>query len=121
MSGPVRQSPKGEGGWSRAFDDPIPLPRGRELATLEEAARHIMKLPKAEQQQPRWQLAARILIAAAEGRDFAMHARIAMAKALDLPRPAPEPGRQAGEKGAPHQVIKAGSSIESATCNPPLR
>jgi hypothetical protein len=24
--------------WSRAFDDPIPLPRGRQLVTLKDAA-----------------------------------------------------------------------------------
>jgi hypothetical protein len=26
------------GGWSRPFDDPIPLPRGRALVTLRDAA-----------------------------------------------------------------------------------
>jgi hypothetical protein len=35
-------------GWKRPFEDPIPLPRGRHLVTLEEAAGYIMKLPKAE-------------------------------------------------------------------------
>jgi hypothetical protein len=34
--------------WSRAFEDPIALPKGRQLLTLEEAAADIMKLPKAE-------------------------------------------------------------------------
>ncbi len=38
--------------WSRAFDDPIPLPRGRQLVTLKDAADYIMKLPKAEQNGP---------------------------------------------------------------------
>jgi hypothetical protein len=36
-------------GWKRPFDDPIPLPRGSALVTLEEAANYIQKLPKAEQ------------------------------------------------------------------------
>jgi len=36
-------------GWQRRFDDPISLPRGRQLVTLEDAAGYIMKLPKAEQ------------------------------------------------------------------------
>jgi hypothetical protein len=53
--------------WSRAFDDPIPLPRGRQLVTLEDAATYIMKLPKAEQDLPEWQAAA-CLIGTAEGR-----------------------------------------------------
>ena len=33
--------------WSSAFDDPIPLPRGRQLVTLKDAANYIQKLPKA--------------------------------------------------------------------------
>jgi hypothetical protein len=36
-------------GWSRAFDDPIDLPRGRQLVTLEDTGNYITKLPKAEQ------------------------------------------------------------------------
>ena len=36
-------------GWKRLFDDPIPLPRGRRLVTLEDAAQYIQKLPEAEQ------------------------------------------------------------------------
>jgi hypothetical protein len=35
--------------WSRSFDDPIPLPGGRQLVTLKEAADYVMALPKAEQ------------------------------------------------------------------------
>jgi hypothetical protein len=34
--------------WSARFDDPIPLPRGRQLVTLEDAGKYITKLPKAE-------------------------------------------------------------------------
>jgi hypothetical protein len=30
-------------GWSRAFDEPIPLPRGRQLVTLEDAGNYITK------------------------------------------------------------------------------
>jgi hypothetical protein len=40
---------KADRGWKREFDDPIPLPRGRQLVTLQDAANYIMKLPKAEQ------------------------------------------------------------------------
>jgi hypothetical protein len=32
--------------WSRRFDDPIPLPDGRELVTLRDAAEYITGLPK---------------------------------------------------------------------------
>ena len=45
--------------WSRAFDDPIPLSRGRQLVTLKDAANYIQKLPKAEQDLEEWQAAAR--------------------------------------------------------------
>jgi hypothetical protein len=44
-------------GWKRTFDDPIPLPRGRQLVTLEDAAKYIQKLPNAEQQLDEWQAA----------------------------------------------------------------
>ena len=70
-------------GWKRQFDDPIPLPRGRQLVTLEDAAGYIMKLPKVEQDLEEWQTAVSCLIGAAEGRDFLMHARIGMLRALN--------------------------------------
>jgi hypothetical protein len=41
-----------ERGWQRRFDDPIPLPRGRELVTLKDAGTYITKLPKAEHEAP---------------------------------------------------------------------
>jgi hypothetical protein len=55
-----------ERGWIRPFDDPIPLPRGRELVTLEDAAGYIMKRPKAEQNLQGWQTATGCLILVAE-------------------------------------------------------
>jgi hypothetical protein len=48
--------------WNRGFDDPVPLRTGKQLATHEEAARYIQRLPKAEQQLPHWQLAVEALI-----------------------------------------------------------
>ncbi len=45
--------------WSRAFDDPIPLPRGRQIVALKDAAIYIQKLPKAEQLLEEWQAACR--------------------------------------------------------------
>jgi hypothetical protein len=73
-------------GWKRPFDDPIPLPRGHHLVTLEDAAAYIMKLPKAEQNLEEWQTAIACLIGAAEGRDFVMHARIGVLRALNAAR-----------------------------------
>jgi hypothetical protein len=68
--------------WSARFDDPIPLPGGRQLVTFQETAAYIQKLRKAERDAPEWRLAIKTLINAAEGRDFPMHARIAMLQAI---------------------------------------
>jgi hypothetical protein len=46
-----------ERGWKRKFEDPIPLPRGRQLVMLQDAGKYIQKLPKAEQQIEEWQTA----------------------------------------------------------------
>jgi hypothetical protein len=51
------------------------LTGGRELLSLRDAADYIMKLSKAEQDLDEWQTAIGCLIAAAESRDFLMHAR----------------------------------------------
>jgi hypothetical protein len=77
------QRPGMKRGWSRPFDDPISLPDGRQLLTLKDAADYVMKLPKAEQNLEEWQTAIHCLIGAAEGRDFLMHARIGMLRALN--------------------------------------
>jgi hypothetical protein len=50
--------------------------------TLRDAAAYVQGLPKAAQKRVEWQRAVRILIATAEGRDFLMHARIAVMKAI---------------------------------------
>jgi hypothetical protein len=49
-------------GWSREFEDPIDLPDGRTLITLEDAGNYITKLPKAEHSAPEWQDAMEALI-----------------------------------------------------------
>jgi hypothetical protein len=69
--------------WSRPFEDPITLPDGGQLVTLKDAADYIMKLPKAEQNLDEWQTAIGCLIGAAEGRDFMMHSRIGVLRALN--------------------------------------
>jgi hypothetical protein len=70
--------------WSTPFDDPIRLRGGGSLTTLQHAADYIMKLPKATQQQQRWQTAVENLINAAEtGGGWLMFARIGMMRALN--------------------------------------
>ena len=69
--------------WSTPFDEPIVLRCGRKLATLQQAADYIMKLPEDVQQQAGWQTAVEHLINAAEtGGGWLMFARIGMMRAL---------------------------------------
>jgi hypothetical protein len=69
-------------GWKRAFDEPIPLPRGRALVTLEDAGKYITKLPKAEHEVPEWQAAMQALILVATKGGPTMLARIGIMQAL---------------------------------------
>jgi hypothetical protein len=43
--------------WSRPFDQPIVLPKGKTLVTLKDAANYILKLPKSKQHSPEWRVA----------------------------------------------------------------
>ena len=69
--------------WSASFEDPIPLPNGRQLLTLKDAADHIMKLPEAEHSAPEWQAAMEALILIAETGGPTMLARIGVMRALN--------------------------------------
>lgn len=69
--------------WSTPFDDPVPLPGGRQLLTLKDAAAYIMKLPKAEHSAPEWQAAMEALILVAETGGPTMLARIGVMRALN--------------------------------------
>ena len=69
--------------WSRAFDEPIPLSRGRQLVTLKDAANYIQKLPKAEQDLEEWQTAVETLLLVVELNGPTMMARIGMLRALN--------------------------------------
>jgi hypothetical protein len=42
-------------GWDKKFSEPIPLPKGKKLATLRDAAVYIAKLPMAEHNADEWQ------------------------------------------------------------------
>jgi hypothetical protein len=72
-----------ERGWKRSFDDPIPLPRGRRLVTLEDAGNYITKLPKAEHEAKEWQAAMEALILVATLGGPTMFARIGIMRALN--------------------------------------
>jgi hypothetical protein len=69
------------GGWKRPFDEPIPLPRGRQLVTLKDAATYIVKLPNAEQKLEEWQTATQALLLVVEQNGPTMFARIGMMRA----------------------------------------
>jgi hypothetical protein len=87
-------------GWKRPFDEPIPLPRGRELATLRDSGEYIAAPPQSEQQQANWHTAAEMLMQAAEGRGLLMFADVAVRQALSHGKaaPDPEPRRKAVKK-----------------------
>jgi hypothetical protein len=69
--------------WHRRFDDPIPLPRGRQLVTLEDAGNYITKLPKAEHEAPEWQAAMEAMILVVTLGGPTMFARIGVMQALN--------------------------------------
>jgi hypothetical protein len=69
-------------GWQRQFEDPIPLPKGRQLVTLKDAADYITKLPKKESDLPEWQTAIEALMLVSRGGPT-MLARIGVMKALN--------------------------------------
>ena len=70
-------------GWSRPFEDPIPLPKGKTLRTLEDAGKYITKLPKDEHEAAEWQAAMEALILVATLGGPTMFARIGVMRALN--------------------------------------
>ena len=69
--------------WSSHFAEPIPLPDGRELVTLRDAAHYITGLPKAEHDAPEWQAAIEALMLVVEHGGPTMFARIGVMRALN--------------------------------------
>jgi hypothetical protein len=65
------------------FDDPIPLPRGRRLFTLQDAGNYITKLPKAEHDAKEWQAAAEALLLVVEHGGPTMFAHIGVMQTLN--------------------------------------
>jgi hypothetical protein len=74
---------KADRGWSRKFEEPIPLPKGKPLITLRDAANYITKLPKAEHEAEEWQAAMQALLLVAEQNGPTMFARIGVMRALN--------------------------------------
>jgi hypothetical protein len=70
-------------GWDREFDEPVPLPKGKSLATLRDAALYITKLPKSEHGADEWQAAMEALILVAERNGPTMFARVGVMRALN--------------------------------------
>jgi hypothetical protein len=68
-------------GSQREFEDPIPLPDGRKLITLRDAADYITALPKKESDLPEWQTAIEVLVLVARSGPTMM-ARIGVMHAL---------------------------------------
>jgi hypothetical protein len=92
-------------GWKRPFDDPIPLPGGRQIVTLEDAARYIQSLPEAEHGQADWQNAVEALLLVVKHNGPTMFARIGMMRALN-PHPKP-PDRYVARAAAKPAAIAA--------------
>jgi hypothetical protein len=70
-------------GWSAKFTEPIPLPKGKRLVTLRDAANYITKLPKADHEADEWQTAMQALLLVAKQNGPTMFARIGMMQALN--------------------------------------
>jgi hypothetical protein len=69
--------------WHQKFFDPIPVPKGKPLITLRDAALYITKLPKAEHDADEWQAAMQALLLVAELDGPTMFARLGVMRALN--------------------------------------
>jgi len=69
--------------WSRKFEEPIPLPDGRKLTRLRDAANYMIDLPPETISLPLWQLAMEALSQVTE-RSPTTLARRAFLKALNI-------------------------------------
>jgi hypothetical protein len=68
--------------WSREFDEPIPLPNGRKLIVLRDAASYITALPAKDAALPEWQAAIEALMLVVELGGPTTFARIGVMLAL---------------------------------------
>jgi len=81
-------------GWSRGFDDPIPLPDGGELRTVRDAGNFIAKLPKREHDAPAWLAAIQALMLVVEHGGDTMLPRIGIMRALYPNETVPKPRKK---------------------------
>ena len=81
LQGKTTLARKAANGWKRPFNDPIPLPRGSRLVTLEDAGKYITKLGEAEHEAAEWRAAMEALILVATSPT--MFARIGVMRALN--------------------------------------
>jgi hypothetical protein len=96
---------KPDPGWERKFDDPIPLPRGGQLVTLEDAARYIQMLPEAEHELEHWKTSVEALLLVVQHNGPTMFARIGMMQALDRDRP-PEPQEPRRKRAKRYRIVQ---------------
>lgn len=68
--------------WSTRFPEPITLPDGRQLRTLQDAGAYVTKLPKQKHDSLPWQNAMHVLIQAADYGGPVALARLGMMQAL---------------------------------------
>jgi hypothetical protein len=69
--------------WTRKFDEPIPVPKGRRLITLRDAGDYVAKLPKAKHMTAEWQAAMLALMLVVDLNGPTMMARIGIMRALN--------------------------------------
>ena len=69
--------------WTRKFDEPIHVPKGRRLVTLRDAGDYIAKLPKAKYLTAEWQAAMFALMLVVDLNGPTMMARIGIMRALN--------------------------------------
>ena len=69
--------------WTRKFDEPMPVPKGRRLVTLRHAGDYIAKLPKAKYLTAEWQAAMFALMLVVDLNGPTMMARIGIMRALN--------------------------------------
>jgi hypothetical protein len=93
-------------GCQRKFYEPIPLPGGRQIVTLEDAGDYIANLPKNESALPEWQAAVEALMLVVEHGDPAMFARIGVMRALNRDLPAPEPDHPRRKRAKAYRIVK---------------
>ena len=74
--------------WDLRFPEPIPVPRGKPLATLRDAGAYVAGLPADQHDAKAWQTAMECLLLAADKGGPIEFARLAMEQAI---RPKQEP------------------------------